>query len=185
MTDNWSWLGRYVAVIVLAVILAAALGSMDLFQTTVVMGKKLSAAHIVKFLGYGAALTVLWLLGQRSALVLRQQGGRWGFLQHLVLPVVSLIVVASAHGVILLVLRPLMDASLRDMYNWVFIAGIIATCAWLIMALFNQSSSLTEVLTSATQRLGSAGKIQTCNQCGTQTQSGTKFCGQCGAKLEG
>ena len=50
MTDNWNWVGRYVAVIVLALILAAALGSMDLFKTTAVMGKQLSAANIVKFL---------------------------------------------------------------------------------------------------------------------------------------
>ncbi len=183
MTDNWNWVGRYVAVIVLALILAAALGSMDLFVTTAVMGKKLSAANIVKFLGYGAALTVLWLLGQRAALVLRQRGGRWSFLQHLTLPVVTLIVVACAHSVVLLVLKPLMDPALRNIYNWVFIAGIIASAAWLVMALFNQSSTLTEALTSAAQRIGS-GKAHACSQCGAGTERGAKFCGKCGAAID-
>ena len=182
MTDNWNWVGRYVAVIVLALILAAALGSMDLFKTTAVMGKQLSAANIVKFLGYGAALTVLWLLGQRAALVLRRGAGRWGFLHHLTLPVVPLIVVPCAHSVILLVLKPLMDPALRNIYNWAFIAGIIASAGWLVMALFNQSSPLTEALTSAAQRLSSA-KAQACSQCGAGTESGAKFCGQCGARI--
>lgn len=183
MSENWNWVGRYVAVIVMAVILAAALGGMELFQATTVMDKKLSAAHIVRFLGYGGSLAVLWLLGQRAALAFGRQGGRWAFLQHLVLPLATLIVVASAHSVILLVLRPLMNAELRNAYNWLFIAGIIAAAAWLVMALFTQSSPLTEAFTSAAQRLGSGGKFRVCAQCGARADASAKFCGACGTKL--
>lgn len=184
MSNHWSWVGRYVAVIFIALVLAAALGSMDLFKGTTVITKKLTAAHIVKFLGYGGALIVLWLLGQRATTVLARQGGRWGFLQHLALPTISLIVVASAHSVLLLVLNPLMDASLRGVYNWMFIAAIIGTAAWLVTALFNQSSSLTEALTSATGWLSPTGSRQLCPKCGTAAEFSEKFCGGCGTKLK-
>lgn len=180
---NWSWVGRYVAAIVLAVILAGAIGGMDLFQSTSVMGRKLSASHIVRFLGFGTALVVLWLLAQQAVIQFGKQGGRWGFLQHLILPLVTLIVVACAHGVILLVLRPLMDAELRQLYNWLFIAGIIASCAWLVMALFNQSSSLTEALTSVGARL-EPGSVRRCRQCGAPGDQSARFCAQCGTSLK-
>lgn len=185
MTDKWSWTARYVAVIAIALILAAALGSMDLFKTTTLFGKKLSAAHLVKFLGYGAALAVFWLLGQRATVELARGGGRWGFMQHLVLPAVSLIVIASAHAVLLLVLGPFMDAALRNIYNWLFIAAIIGAAGWLIAALFNQSSSLTEAFTASTAQWREAGKRAACPQCGAAVQAGARYCGQCGAKQAG
>ena len=182
MNENWAWIGRYVAVIIIALVLAAAFGSMDLFKTTTVIGKKLTAAHIVKFLGYGTALAVLWFLSQRASLVLQRQGGRWSFGQYLLVPLVTLVVVASAHSVLLLVLGPLLDLGLRNLYNWLFIIGIIAAAAWVVIALFNQSSSLTEVVASMAKQAGSAGRVS-CQKCGAPARAGAKFCSQCGARL--
>jgi amino acid permease len=183
MNENWQWVGRYVAVILIAVILAASLGSMNLFESTK-LGTKLTAAHIVQFLGFGAGLAVFWLLGQRASIEFRKQGGKWEFLRHIVLPLVTLIVVASAHGVILLVLRTLMDAEQRNLYNWLFIGGIIAAAAWLVVALFNQSSSLTQAVTSAAQR-SEPGSAAACPHCGARTEAGAHFCSRCGGSLGG
>jgi hypothetical protein len=184
MNQNWAWIGRYVAVIVVALVLAAAFGSMDLFKSTAVIGKKLTAAHIVKFLGYGTALAVLWLLAQRAALALRQEGGRWSFGQYLLVPLVTLIVVASAHSVLLLVLGPLMGPGLRNAYNWLFIAGIIAAAGWVVMAILNQSASFTEAVASAARQAASA-KGSSCPKCGAPVSRGAKFCSACGAVLAG
>ncbi len=176
MNNSWNWAGRYVAVIVVTLVLAAALGSMDLFEKTTVFGGKLTAAHLVRFLGYATALVAFWLLGQRTAISLRQQGGRWSSLQHLILPVVSLIFVASAYSVLLLLLKPFMDAGLHNLYNWLFIAAILAAAAWLVMAVLNQSSMLTEAFTSS-------GKSNACPECGANCEAGAKFCKSCGHKL--
>jgi serine/threonine-protein kinase len=184
MNQNWTWIGRYVAVIVIALVLAAAFGSMDLFKTTAVIGKKLTAAHIVKFLGYGTALAVLWLLSQRAAVTLQKQGGRWSFGQYLLVPLVTLIVAASAHSVLLLVLGPLMDPGLRNVYNWLFIVGIIAAAGWVVMAIFNQSASLTEAVASAAKQATSA-KGTSCPKCGAPAGKAAKFCSNCGAALTG
>lgn len=143
---DWAWAGRYVAVMVLSVVLAAALGHMHLFEETSI-GGKLTAAHIVEFLGFGAALTALWLLGQRATIAIQDLGGNWTGLQHLILPVVSLVVVALAYSVVLLLLKPFMGTTAASIFNWVFIVAILACAGWLIMAVFNQTAPLTAVLT--------------------------------------
>ena len=183
MQQEWIWVGRYIAVIFSAAVLAAALGSMSLFASATVISQKLTAAHIVKFLGYSTGLVVFWLLGQRATAEFARQGGRWGFLSHLLLPVVSLIVAASAHGVLRLVLGQLMDASLRNVYNWTFIMLIIAAAGWLVMAIFNQSSSLTEAFISTTRSLGDSKAANRGPKCNVPVAAGTNYCPVCGEKL--
>lgn len=181
--QGWSWAGRFVAVIVVALILANAIGSMDLFTRTFVISGKLSAAHLVRFLGYSTALGALWMLGQRATMVLQQNKGRWSFMQHLILPVVSLIVVASANSVALLVMKPMMNPSLNNIYNWVFIVAILACAAWVVMAVLGQSASLTEAFTSAAERMSATGKTKVCAACGSSNEATAKFCKQCAKEL--
>ena len=184
VNKNWSWVGRFVAVIAVALILAAAIGSMDLFARTFVISGKLSAAHLVRFLGYSTALGALWMLGQRATMVLQKQGGRWSFMQHLILPVITLIVVASANSVALLVMKPMMNASLNNIYNWVFIVAILACAVWVVMAILGQSASLTEAFTSAAERMSAAGKAKVCASCGSSNEATAKFCKQCAKELD-
>ena len=184
INSDWSWAGRYVAVIVVALALGSAIGSMELFAKTSVVSGKLTAAHLVRFLGYGTALAALWMLGQRSTIALQQHGGRWSFLQHLILPVVTLIVVSSAYSVTLLVLKPLLEAALLNIYNWVFIVAILACAVWVVMAVLGQSASLTKALTSAAERLGASGNAKACAACDTNNEAAAKFCKQCGNAME-
>ncbi len=177
---GWGWVGRYVAVIVLSLILAAAIGSMELFSKTAI-GGKLNASHIVQFLGFGAALVALWVLGQRATITLQQAGGKWAFLQHLILPTVSLVVVSLAYSVVLLLLKPFMDATLQNIYNWLFIAAILACAGWLVMAVLNHTGALTELFTSAAERMGA--KHHVCPGCGASNGAAAKFCEQCGKAL--
>jgi hypothetical protein len=177
---GWSWVGRYVAVIGVALILGASIGNMELFAKTSVISGKLSAAHLVRFLGYGMALSALWMLGQRATISLQQHGGRWSFIQHLILPIVTLIVVSSAYSVILLILKPMLDHSLLNIYNLVFIAAILACAAWVVMAVLGQSASLTEAFTSAAGQLEASDQTKTCAACGASNEALAKFCKQCG-----
>lgn len=178
MNAGWNWVGRYVAVIVVSLVLAALLGHMDLFVNTK-MGGKLTASHIVQFLGYGAALATLWVLGQRATIVLQRQEGKWSVLQHLILPAVSLLVAALAYSVLLLLVKPFMDASLSSIFNWVFIVAILACAGWLVMAVLNQSASLTALFT---ERMN-AGEGRVCGACGAKCEATAKFCKECGKAL--
>ena len=53
MNERWTWTIRYAVVILIAIVLAAALGATDLFVKTRLIDKGLSASHLVRFLGYG------------------------------------------------------------------------------------------------------------------------------------
>jgi hypothetical protein len=181
--ENWDWAGRYVAGIVVALILATGIGGMDLFTKTMI-GSKLSAGQVVRFLGYGTALAAFWMLGQRLTVVLGQRGGRWAFVQHLILPLVSLGVIAMSHTVLLLVLGPLLNASLLNIYNWVAIAAILACAVWVVLAVLGQSSALTEVFASAAGQIEHAATVPACPSCGAACGAADRFCGQCGKALD-
>jgi eukaryotic-like serine/threonine-protein kinase len=181
---NWNWVGRYVAVIVAALVLAAVIGEMPLFGKTFLVSGKLSAAQVVRFLGYGTALIVFWILGQRLTIFLRQQqGSRWSASQNLILPIVTFIVVSALYSVILLVMRPLMDVTLQKIYDWMFILAIIACAIWLIMALLGQSDALTEALIGASRKRGSPDQAAVCASCGASNDAGAIHCGKCGKEL--
>lgn len=142
MSERWTWVIRYVVVILLALILAAAFGEMDLFKTTRIGKTGLNAARLAQFFGYGGALLFFWLLAQRASLAMPADDARWNVAKSILVPLATLIVVACAQAVLLLVLGPLMNKAWLQAYNWLFIAGIILSAAWLLAALFTGSSSL-------------------------------------------
>jgi hypothetical protein len=142
MNERWSWVLRYVIVIVLALILAAALGEMTLFKATKFGKTGLNAARLVQFLGYGGALFVLWLLAQRTAALLPGQDRRWSVVKSILVPLTTLIVVATGQAVLLLLLGPLMNKAWHEIYSWVCVTAIVLSAAWLLIALFTGSSSL-------------------------------------------
>jgi hypothetical protein len=141
MNERWTWVVRYGVVIILALILAAVLGEMELFKTTR-LGKTFNAARVAQFLGYGGALLVFWLLAQRAAATIPAQDERWKLVRSILVPLATLIVVACSHSVLLLVLGPVMNKAWLPAYNWTFIAAIILSAAWLVGALFTGSASL-------------------------------------------
>lgn len=146
MKERWIWVLRYVGVIVLALVLAAALGEMELFKTTAFGKSGLTAARVVRFLGFGGALLLFWLLAARAASLLASEHGRWSVVKSILVPLATLIVIASGQAVLLLVLGPLMSSAWHTAYNWFAIAAIIASAIWLAVALFTGSASLAPLL---------------------------------------
>jgi hypothetical protein len=116
-------MSRYVLVIVISLVLGGVIGELALFNQTTLGTPKLTASALVQFMGYGGAL-LLWLLGQRAADRFRTERGKAAFLSFIIVPLVTLIVVAGAYTVLLTVLRPFLDAGLRNTYNWVLVLGI-------------------------------------------------------------
>lgn len=172
---------RFVAVIVVSLLLGFALGSLELFEKTMVGSSKLSASHIVRFLGYGSALVVFWLMVQAATLLLARENGRWSPLQHVLLPLATLIVVSLGYSVLLEVLAPLMSHKVRQFYNWTFILGTISSAGWLLTAMYNQSSSLTDMLVKGLKKGEQNSRL--CSPCGAANPDSARFCTQCGKGL--
>ena len=51
----------------------------------------------------------------------------------LILPVTTLAIVTISYEVLLYVCDPFLSKSGKGIYNWMFVVGIVATSAWLIV----------------------------------------------------
>jgi hypothetical protein len=180
MFENWIWVARYVLVLVVALALGAIIGDLELFHQAVLGTPKLTAAMLARFLGYGGALALFWLMAKKAADQFRNQGGRMAFLGFVVLPLATLIAACIAYGVLLIILKPFLDARLQNLYNWLFVLGITASALWLVVALFHHSEPFIELF-----KLGAArsGAKRACKKCGASVSAGAKFCTACGAAI--
>ena len=151
MNKNNAWWIRYLLVIVVTLVLGAALGELGFFQKTTLGALKLNAANLVRFLGYGTALILVWLLGQRSALELKARGGWQAQASHFVLPLATVIIVPAAQPVLLLVLGGLLGPDLRKIYDWLFILGTLGSAVWLVASLYQHLEPLLDSLRSSSQ----------------------------------
>jgi hypothetical protein len=126
------WLIQYGVAMILTVVCAVVLGHLPLFHATTL--GKLHASELVQFMGYGGAILFAWLAARQLAL---EPPEDWKWLvpyRALVLPVTTLIVVGLAYEVLLYACEPFLGRSGREVYNWIFVVGLIACCAWVISA---------------------------------------------------
>lgn len=149
MPKNNAWWIRSLLVIAATLALGAVLGELAFFQQASLGALKLSAAHLVRFLGYGSALLLLWLLGRRAALELRARGGWQTHASHFILPLAAVVIVPAAQPVLLLVLAGLLGPALRTLYDWLFILGTLGSAVWLVLSLYQRLEGLLESLQAA------------------------------------
>src|SRR5215467_10777258 len=81
--ERWAWTFRYA--------MACRLGPHGV-----------SASDVVRFLGYGAALVLIWLAADRTALELPEDSGWRTLLRNTLVPLATLIVLAWSYTVPLL-----------------------------------------------------------------------------------
>lgn len=174
--------------IAVVLIIAAVLSNMSLFKTTAGPGK-LTAANIVKFMAFTAALAVLFIAAQRAALQLRREPAKARLLGELLVPLATFTVVASAHGVLLLVLKPFLNGDWRGVYNWLFVVACLGAAAWLVLSVLGPSGPL-QRLTATTHPGEAAGPSDSqpgvsgrlC-ECGASVGVTAKYCVKCGMSV--
>ncbi|WP_447978947.1 hypothetical protein [Candidatus Nitrospira bockiana] len=135
----WRWLIRYGTALLLAFCFATILGNVALFKSTPLADTRLRASHLVEFAGYGGALLFLWLMGCRMRNQIARDPDGISSLHHVVLPVITLVILAAGYEVVLLLAEPFLSRTGKLVYNWVFIAGITAAALWMTLAWFLKS----------------------------------------------
>jgi serine/threonine-protein kinase len=148
MKGNWFWIGRYLIVIVAALVLGAVLAGLEPFKSATIGTARIGAGSLVQFIAHSGALGMLWALGYRHSAQLRLNGGRGAALASTVLALVTLIVVASAYGVLLRFINPFLAPDLKPFVDWTFIVGILSAAGWLLWVLFADSEAWIEAIGS-------------------------------------
>jgi hypothetical protein len=125
------WVMEYGVAMMLAVACAVILGHLSLFREAT-MGK-LHASDLVQFIGYGGAIVLAWFGARQLA---DEPPEDWKWLvpyRALILPVTTLVIVGLAYEVLLYACEPFLGKSGKHVYDWIFVMGLMACCAWLIL----------------------------------------------------
>jgi hypothetical protein len=146
--DSWFWIGKYLIVIVVALVLGSVLAGLEPFRSATIGSARIGAGSLVQFIAHSGALALLWTLGLRHAGQLRRTQGPAAHLADSVLALVTLVVAASAYGVLLRFITPLLSAEAKPYIDWLFIAGILAAALWLLWVLFTDSEALIQAIGS-------------------------------------
>ena len=134
------WMMEYGVAMVLTFVFAVILGHVPLFRETTI--GKLHASDLVQGIGYGGALVIAWFGARQLA---AEPPNDWKWLmpyRALILPVTTLAIVAISYGVLLFVCDPFLSKSGKGIYNWIFIAAIVASSVWLILSWVQKSAPL-------------------------------------------
>ena len=178
---SWTWIGRYTLVLLAAALLGAAIGELPVFKQTTLGTPKLAAATLARFLGYGGALVVFALLGQRAAGQFRRSGNGTAHLAFLLLPLTALIVLSVGYDILLAILHAFLSPAHKNLYNWLFVLGISASAVWFVAALHRHSEGLVELFKTVRPRP----PARSCESCGAAVQEEAKFCAACGKAQRG
>ena len=117
-------------------------------------------------------------------------------MSYIVVPLVTLVVIAGAYTVLLAILRPFLDAGPRNIYNWIFILGITISAIWLAVAVFHHSEPLVDLFKGNVAEPPVVEKHQheearppipgkhTCSACGAALVPNSNFCQVCGEERQ-
>ena len=180
--QSWKWIARYTMVLVVALLLGAALAELSVFKQTMLGTPRLPASALARFLGYGGALVLFWILARRIALQLRGSE-RVRPISLLMIPLASLIVLCAAYDVALAILRPFLTSANKDVYNWIFVLSITACAIWLVASLYRRAEEIVDLL--KTLRWSARTPGTTCQFCSTALPGHARFCAGCGKAVAG
>ena len=192
--NRWAWLARYAVAAVLALVLAGLLGGSQLFRNARLAGHGPTAADLVRFFGDGVALLLLWLAADRAARTIPEDGGERSLVRHALLPLATLIVLALAYPVPLLLVGPVLTEPSLMVYRWLFVLGITAAGVWLVLTVSRDAGALGPTLSRLATRLEErrGGQREAlavrskpavrCPTCGELLPPGEVTCARCGRR---
>jgi eukaryotic-like serine/threonine-protein kinase len=105
MTTSWGWIGPYLIVIILAILVGPFLATLPLFTQTFIPPLGVNAAQAVRFVADGLCLLMIWLAAARARYELHDNGRGQTFLRSILFPTAFLLIVLvasrayDAHGV--------------------------------------------------------------------------------------
>jgi transcriptional regulator with XRE-family HTH domain len=178
----WVWMVQYGMTVLLLLLLGSTAANIPLFKETVLIDAKLDVSHLVEFLGYGGALTMIWLMSRKAGILLDRDRSGLAFLRPMVVPLTALLVTSGSYKIALVLMNPFLSKADRLAYDWTCIVLILVSTLWVILTWFFRSAPMLESLeaTGRGKQPGRGSVPSHCPHCGTSVPDGMKFCGRCG-----
>jgi len=148
---KWGWVMQNGVTMALMLGLGTLLSQVPLFHDTLLGSTKLRAAQGVQFLSFGGTLWILWRFGQRSTCELPSLWPKMRFLQPMILPMTTLIVITAGHPVCGQVLSPFLGKTGRNIYNWLFIIAIVAAALWVVVSWYTKAALMLQIEEGTTE----------------------------------
>jgi hypothetical protein len=143
--SRWVWVRRYAIAFVLVLVLTTLFGHSQIFANAPLAPRGLTAAHLVSFIGYTAALLLLWLAASRAASMLHDDRGWESVGREALVPVATLVVFIMGYGVPLILLRPFVNDTAMAVYNWLFVLAIGGAAIWFALAVYRSADALAPI----------------------------------------
>jgi hypothetical protein len=178
--SRWAWVRRYAIAFLLVLVLTTLLGHSQIFGHAPLAPRGLTAAHLVSFIGYTAALLMLWLAAWRAADMLQDDGGRETIGRETLVPFATLIVLVVGYGVPLILLRPFMNDAAMAVYNWLFVLAIGASAIWFAFAVYRSADAMAPILSRLARYSREAGAAR---QKDSLPVPAERYCPRCGRKM--
>ena len=143
MTTSWGWIGPYLIVIILAIMVGPLLATLPLFTHTFLQPLRMNVAQAVRLIADGICLLMIWLTATRARQDLHDNGKGQTFFRAILFPSALLLIVLvatrayEAHGV------PVLGPPKQPLYNWLITGGLIGAAIWLTFAWVRHAEALT------------------------------------------
>ena len=152
MTTSWGWIGPYLIVIILAIVVGPYLATLPLFTHTFVRPLAMNAAQAVRLIADGLCLLMIWLAAARARRDLADNGKGQTFVRSILFPAAFLLIVLvasrayDAHGI------PVLGPPKQPLYTWLITGGLIGSATWLTFAWVRHVDALTHALAGHPRR---------------------------------
>ncbi len=134
MTMVWGWIGAYLLVVVMALLLGPLLANLAPVRQASFGVMGLSASQMMRLAADGIALLTVWMMAYRTSRRLSKETKGAEFLQAVLLPIATFGTVFFANKMFAVHGSALVDQIGRPRYHWLYAGMLGGAAVWLTVA---------------------------------------------------
>jgi len=161
--DEWMWTARNGVAVLAAVVLTGILSQVQVFQEAALGSEGFNAAAVVRLLGYGIALALIWMTAWCAAAQIPPRDAGSRLLREGISPFTALLTLPGVYSLI----RPFLGDRAVTAISWVFVLLLLATAAWLGSVLYHNADALVMGAAKIRHQISESGEHRelACEQC--------------------
>jgi serine/threonine-protein kinase len=152
MVTPWGWIGPYIAVIVLIILVSPLLAALPIFTRISLPHLGINMAQALRLFADGVCLLMVWLAAHRAYGELEETGKGETFVRSVLYPAACFLIIIAGHKAYEIHGMPILGPPTQPFYSWFFSAALIGSAAWLTVAWLRHADALTRSLAAPVPR---------------------------------